>query len=188
MLFKKKCRFEDTSISALPEEFDTYKIYVREIASGTGVNQFTLKNLSFFTTLTQRGVTTFSRVNFSDPPTLTGTNTIDTVGDPFSTEYNIIPWTNLTPSIADGSEIITVKIPANSFIEKFTFEYYTTDSSRVISGKRYTNIPGFDIVKNDEKTPVLLATDPISDFVSDTEDTFIQSYSITLDTKLTNLL
>ena len=182
--FLRNSRFEDTSISALPEEFDTYKIYVREIASGTGVNQFTLKNLSFFTALTQGGVTTFSRVNFSGAPVLNGNGITESVGDPFSTEYNIIPWTNLTPSAADGSEIITVKIPANSFIEKFTFEYYTTDSSRVISGKRYTNIPGFNIVKNDEKNPVLLATDPISDFVSDTEDTFIQSYSITLDTSV----
>ena len=182
--FLRNSRFEDTSISALPEEFDTYKIYVRDLASGTGVNQFTLKNLSFFTALTQRGVTTFSRVNFSGAPVLNGNGITESVGDPFSTEYNIIPWTNLTPSAADGSEIITVKIPANSFIEKFTFEYYTTDSSIVISGKRYTNIPGFDIVKNDEKTPILLTTDPISDFVSDTEDTFTQSYSITLDTSV----
>ena len=182
--FLRNSRFEDTSISALPEEFDTYKIYGREIASGTGVNQFTLKNLSFFTALTQGGVTTFSRVNFSGAPVLNGNGITESVGDPFSTEYNIIPWTNLTPSAADGSEIITVKIPANSFIEKFTFEYYTTDSSRVISGKRYTNIPGFDIVKNDEKTPILLTTNPISDFVSDTEDTFTQSYSITLDTSV----
>ena len=182
--FLRNSRFEDTSVSALPVEFDTYKIYVRDIASGTGVNQFTLKNLSFFTALTQGGVTTFSRVNFSGGPVLNGNGITESVGDPFSTEYNIVPWTNLTPSTADGSEIITVKIPANSFIEKFTFEYYTTDSSRVISGKRYTNIPGFDIVKNDEKTPILLTTDPISDFVSDTEDTFTQSYSITLDTSV----
>ena len=182
--FLRNSRFEDTSVSALPVEFDTYKIYVRDIASGTGVNQFTLKNLSFFTALTQGGVTTFSRVNFSGAPVLNGNGITETVGDPFSTEYNIIPWTNLTPSAADGSEIITVKIPANSFIEKFTFEYYTTDSSRVISGKRYTNIPGFDIVKNDEKTPILLTTNPISDFVSDTEVTFTQSYSITLDTSV----
>ena len=182
--FLRNSRFEDTSISALPVEFDTYKIYVRDIASGTGVNQFTLKNLSFFTALTQGGVTTFSRVNFSGAPVLNGNGITESVGDPFSTEYNIIPWTNLTPSDADGSEIITVKIPANSFIEKFTFEYYTTDSSRVISGKRYTNIPGFDIVKNDEKTPILLTTNPISDFVSDTEVTFTQSYSITLDTSV----
>ena len=182
--FLRNSRFEDTSVSALPVEFDTYKIYVRDIASGTGVNQFTLKNLSFFTALTQRGVTTFSRVNFSGAPVLNGNGITESVGDPFSTEYNIVPWTNLTPSTADGSEIITVKIPANSFIEKFTFEYYTTDSSRVISGKRYTNIPGFDIVKNDEKTPILLTTNPISDFVSDTEDTFTQSYSITLDTSV----
>ena len=179
--FLRNSRFEDTSISALPSEFDTYRIYVREIASGTGVNQFTLKNLSFLTVLTQGGVSTFSRVNFSDTPILNGTSTIESVGDPFSTDYNIIGWTGLTASTADGSEIITVKVPANSFIEKFTFEYYTTDSSRVINGKRYTNIPGFDIKKNEE---LILATDPISDFVSDTDDTFTQSYSITLDTSV----
>jgi hypothetical protein len=179
--FLRNSRFEDTSISALPSEFDTYRIYVREIASGTGVNQFTLKNLSFLTVLTQGGVSTFSRVNFSETPILNGTSTIESVGDAFSTEYNIIGWTGLTASTADGSEIITVKIPANSFVEKFTFEYYTTDSSRVINGKRYTNIPGFDIKKNEE---LILATDPISDFVSDTDDTFTQSYSITLDTSV----
>ena len=185
--FLRNSRFEDTSISALPDEFDTYEIYVRAIATGLPVaNQFTLKNLSFFTALTQGGVTTFSRVNFSDTPILNGNAPLpgsggppntDTVGDPFSTEYNIIPWTGLIESTANP--IIKVKVPANSFIEKFTFEYYTTDSSRVISGKRYTNIPGFDIVKNGV---VLLPTDPISDFVSDTENTFTQSYSITLDT------
>ena len=179
--FLRNSRFEDTSISALPSEFDTYRIYVREIASGTGVNQFTLKNLSFLTVLTQGGVSTFSRVNFSETPILNGTSTIESVGDAFSTEYNIIGWTGLTASTADGSEIITVKIPANSFVEKFTFEYYTTDSSRVINGKLYTNIPGFDIKKNEE---LILATDPISDFVSDTDDTFTQSYSITLDTSV----
>lgn len=179
--FLRNSRFEDTSISALPSEFDTYRIYVREIASGTGVNQFTLKNLSFLTVLTQGGVSTFSRVNFSETPILNGTSTIESVGDPFSTDYNIIGWTGLTASTVDGSEIINVKIPANSFIEKFTFEYYTTESSRVINGKRYTNIPGFDIKKNEE---LILATDPISDFVSDTDDIFTQSYSITLDTSV----
>ena len=187
--FLRNSRFEDTSISALPSEFDTYRIYVRQIASGTGVNQFTLKNLSFLTVLTQGGVSTFSRVNFSETPILDPSNsspqpapsTIESVGDPFSTDYNIIGWTGLTASTADGSEIITVKVPANSFIEKFTFEYYTTESSRVINGKRYTNIPGFDIKKNEE---LILATDPISDFVSDTDDTFTQSYSITLDTSV----
>lgn len=179
--FLRNSRFEDTSISALPSEFDTYRIYVREIASGTGVNQFTLKNLSFLTVLTQGGVSTFSRVNFSETPILNGNSTTESVGDPFSTEYNIIGWTGLTASTADGSEIITVKIPANSFVEKFTFEYYTIESSRVINGKRYTNIPGFDIKKNEE---LILATDPISDFVSDTDDTFTQSYSITLDTSV----
>ena len=177
--FLRNTLFEDTSISALPDEFDTYEIRVRQVATATA--SFTLKNLSFFTALTQGGVTTFSRVNFSDIPELYRNGTTETVGHPFSTEYNIIQWNNPTTS---SSPIIKVKVPANSFIEKFTFEYYTTDSSRVISGKRYTNIPGFDIVKNDEKNPVLLATDPISDFVSDTEDTFTQSYSITLDTSV----
>jgi hypothetical protein len=180
--FLRNSRFEDTSISALPVEFDTYDIYVREVI--TGAEQFTLKNLSFFTALTTGGVTTFSRVNFSLDPILRNndvTNT-ETVGTVFSTEYNIVPWVGLTASTT--TPVISVVIPANSFIEKFTFEYYTTDSSRIISGKRYTNIPGFNIVKNGEQNPVLLATDPISDFVSDTEDTFTQSYSITLDTSV----
>lgn len=180
--FLRNSRFEDTSVSALPVEFDTYDIYVREVI--TGAEQFTLKNLSFFTALTTGGVTTFSRVSFSLDPILRNndvTNT-ETVGTVFSTEYNIVPWVGLTASTT--TPIISVVIPANSFIEKFTFEYYTTDSSRVINGKRYTNIPGFNIVKNDEQNPVLLATDPISDFVSDTEDTFTQSYSITLDTSV----
>lgn len=178
--FLRNSRFEDTSISALPVEFDTYDIYVREVI--TGAEQFTLKNLSFLTVLTQGGVSTFSRVNFSETPILNGTNTTESVGDPFSTEYNIIEWVGLTASTT--TPVISVVVPANSFIEKFTFEYYTTDSSRVINGKRYTNIPGFNIVKNGEQNPVLLATDPISDFVSDTEDTFTQSYSITLDTSV----
>lgn len=180
--FLRNSRFEDTSVSALPVEFDTYDIYVREVI--TGAEQFTLKNLSFFTALTTGGVTTFSRVSFSLDPILRNndvTNT-ETVGTVFSTEYNIVPWVGLTASTT--TPIISVVVPANSFIEKFTFEYYTTDSSRVINGKRYTNIPGFNIVKNDEQNPVLLATDPISDFVSDTEDTFTQSYSITLDTSV----
>lgn len=175
--FLRNTLFEDTSISALPDEFDTYEIRVRQVATATA--SFTLKNLSFFTALTQGGVTTFSRVNFSDTPELYRNGTTNTVGPPFSTEYNIIQWNNPTTS---SSPIIKVKVPANSFIEKFTFEYYTTDSSRVISGKRYTNIPGFDIVKNGVENPILLPTDPISDFVSDTENTFTQSYSITLDT------
>jgi hypothetical protein len=175
--FLRNTLFEDTSISALPDEFDTYEIRVRQVATATA--SFTLKNLSFFTALTQGGVTTFSRVNFSDIPELYRNGTTETVGHPFSTEYNIIQWNNPTTS---SSPIIKVKVPANSFIEKFTFEYYTTDSSRVISGKRYTNIPGFDIVKNGVENPILLPTDPISDFVSDTENTFTQSYSITLDT------
>ena len=180
--FLRNSRFEDTSVSALPVEFDTYDIYVREVI--TGAEQFTLKNLSFFTALTTGGVTTFSRVNFSLDPILRNndvTNT-ETVGTAFSTEYNIVPWVGLTASTT--TPIISVVVPANSFIEKFTFEYYTTDSSRIITGKRYTNIPGFNIVKNGEQNPVLLATDPISDFVSDTEDTFTQSYSITLDTSV----
>lgn len=181
--FLRNSRFEDTSISALPSEFDRYDIYVREVI--TGADYFTLKNLSFFTALTKDGVTTFSRVNFSEvpqPPQLTNNDTPQKVGTVFSTEYNIVPWVGLTASTT--TPIITVFVPANSFIEKFTFEYYTTDSSRVINGKRYTNIPGFNIVKNEEQNPVLLATDPISDFVSDTEDTFTQSYSITLDTSV----
>lgn len=180
--FLRNSRFEDTSVSALPVEFDTYDIYVREVI--TGAEQFTLKNLSFFTALTTGGVTTFSRVNFSLDPILRNNDigNTETVGTVFSTEYNIVPWVGLTASTT--TPIISVVVPANSFIEKFTFEYYTTDSSRVINGKRYTNIPGFNIVKNDEQNPVLLATDPISDFVSDTEDTFTQSYSITLDTSV----
>ena len=180
--FLRNSRFEDVSISALPSEFDTYDIYVREVI--TGAEQFTLKNLSFFTALTKDGVTTFSRVNFSLDPILRNNDigNTETVGTVFSTEYNIVPWVGLTASTT--TPVISVVIPANSFIEKFTFEYYTTDSSRIISGKRYTNIPGFNIVKNGEQNPVLLATDPISDFVSDTEDTFTQSYSITLDTSV----
>ena len=188
--FLRNSRFEDTSISALPSEFDRYDIYVREVI--TGADYFTLKNLSFFTALTKDGVTTFSRVNFSLNPILNGNAppsapgnpppNKETVGTVFSTEYNIVPWVGLTASTT--TPIISVVIPANSFIEKFTFEYYTTDSSRVINGKHYTNIPGFNIVKNDEQNPVLLATDPISDFISDTEDTFTQSYSITLDTSV----
>ena len=180
--FLRNSRFEDTSVSALPVEFDTYDIYVREVI--TGAEQFTLKNLSFFTALTTGGVTTFSRVNFSLDPILRNNDigNTETVGTVFSTEYNIVPWVGLTASTT--TPIISVVVPANSFIEKFTFEYYTTDSSRIISGKRYTNIPGFNIVKNDEQNPVLLATDPISDFISDTEDTFTQSYSITLDTSV----
>lgn len=180
--FLRNSRFEDTSVSALPVEFDTYDIYVRDVI--TGAEQFTLKNLSFFTALTTGGVTTFSRVNFSLDPILRNNDigNTETVGTVFSTEYNIVPWVGLTASTT--TPIISVVVPANSFIEKFTFEYYTTDSSRIISGKRYTNIPGFNIVKNGEQNPVLLATDPISDFVSDTEDTFTQSYSITLDTSV----
>ena len=178
--FLRNNRFEDTSISALPVEFDTYEIYIREVSTATA--SFKLKNMSFFTALTQGGVTTFSRVNFSGTPVLNGNGTTESVGDPFSTEYNIIEWVN---PVADTSNpIITVKVPANSFIEKFSFEYYTNDSSRVISGKRYTNIPGFDIVKNGVENPNLLATDPISDFVSDIEDTFTQSYSVQLDTSV----
>ena len=178
--FLRNSRFEDTSISALPEEFDTYEIYIREVATATA--SFKLKNMSFFTALTKGGVTTFSRVNFSGTPVLNGNGTTESVGDPFSTEYNIIEWVN---PVADTSNpIITVKVPANSFIEKFSFEYYTSDSSRIISGKRYTNIPGFDIVKNGVENPNLLATDPISDFVSGIEDTFTQSYSVQLDTSV----
>ena len=178
--FLRNSRFEDTSISALPEEFDTYKIYIREVATATA--SFKLKNLSFFTALTQGGVTTFSRVNFSGTPVLNGNGITESVGDPFSTEYNIIEWVN---PVADTSNpIITVKVPANSFIEKFSFEYYTSDSSRLDNGKLYTNIPAFDIVKNDEENPKLKATDLISNFIYSTQPTFTQSYSIQLDTSV----
>ena len=180
--FLRNSRFEDVSISALPSEFDTYRIYVRAIASGTGVNQFTLKNLSFFTALTQGGVTTFSRVNFSGTPVLYGNGTTESVGDPFSTEYNIIEW--IDPVSDTSNPIITVKVPANSFIEKFSFEYYTSDSSRLDNGKLYTNIPGFNIIKNDEENPILLPTDLISNFIYSTQPTFTQSYSIQLDTSV----
>ena len=178
--FLRNSRFEDTSISALPEEFDTYKIYIREVATATA--SFKLKNLSFFTALTQGGVTTFSRVNFSGTPVLYGNGTTESVGDPFSTEYNIIEW--IDPVSDTSNPIITVKVPANSFIEKFSFEYYTSDSSRLDNGKLYTNIPGFNIIKNDEENPILLPTDLISNFIYSTQPTFTQSYSIQLDTSV----
>ena len=77
-----------------------------------------------------------------------------------------------------------MEVPANSFIEKFSFEYYTSDSSRLDNGKLYTNIPAFDIVKNDEENPKLKATDLISNFIYSTQPTFTQSYSIQLDTSV----
>jgi hypothetical protein len=127
-------------------------------------------------------VTTFSRVGFSEEPVLIGHNEAgtETVGDFFSTEYNIVPWEN-DPGSDDP--IITVKLPTNSFIEKFTFEFYTESSSKVVSGKRFTNIPGFDIKKNIE-TEVLMSSEKISNFVSLSQETFTQSYSIDLDTSV----
>ena len=178
--FLRNTLFENTTISSLPVPFDTFKIYVNEWNE-----PFTLKNLSFFTTLTQGGVTTFSRVNFVEEPVLYGNDEPNTesVGDVFSTEYNIVPWTsdpgNTDPIITDP--IITVIVPAKSFIEKFTFEFYTAESSRDVNGKRFTNIPAINIVKNDE-TPFLVTAQKISEFVSSSDDTFTQSYSIELDT------
>jgi hypothetical protein len=105
------------------------------------------------------------------------------VGEFFSTEYNIVPWTD-----DPGSDvpIITVKLPTNSFIEKFTFEFYTKSSSSSSAsgdddGKRFTNIPAFDIKKNDEPQ-VLMTSEKITNFVSLSQETFTQSYSIDLDT------
>lgn len=175
--FLRNTLFENTTVSSLPVPFDTFKIYMNEWNG-----PFTLKNLSFFTTLTQGGVTTFSRVNFVEEPVLYGNDTINTesVGDVFSTEYNIVPWTS-DPVDSDTKPIITVIVPAKSFIEKFTFEFYTTESSRDVNGKRFTNIPAINIVKNDE-TPFLVTAQKISEFVSSSDDTFTQSYSIELDT------
>lgn len=178
--FLRNTLFENASISSLPVPFDTFDIYIREWNG-----PFMLKNVSFFTTLTQGGTTTFSRVNFVGAPELYGhdVNNTEVVGDPFSTEYNIVPWTSEpgsgTPIIRP---IIRVVVPANSFIEKFTFEYYTAESSTLANGKYYTNIPGINIVKNEEKTPILVVGEKISDFVSLSNDTFTQSYNIQLDT------
>jgi hypothetical protein len=173
--FLRNTLFENASISSLPVPFDTFDIYIREWNGS-----FMLKNVSFFTTLTQGGTTTFSRVNFVGAPELDGhdVNNTEVVGDPFSTEYNIVPWT-IDPG--SGTPIIRVVVPANSFIEKFTFEYYTAESSTLANGKYYTNIPGINIVKNEE-TPILMVGEKISDFVSLSNDTFTQSYNIQLDT------
>jgi len=173
--FLRNTLFENVSISSLPVPFDTFDIYIREWNG-----PFTLKNVSFFTTLTQGGTTTFSRVNFVGAPELYGhdVNNTEVVGDPFSTEYNIVPWTSDPGSV---TPIIRVVVPANSFIEKFTFEYYTAESSTLVNGKYYTNIPGINIVKNEE-TPILMVGEKISDFVSLSNDTFTQSYNIQLDT------
>ena len=147
--FLRNTEFENTSLATIENEFDTYTIYIRDPTKLTPplpFEAFSLKNVSFFTTLTKGGVTTFSRVNFSEEPITTGNDeaTTEKVGEVFSTEYNIVPWI-----VNPGSDkaIITVKVPANSFIEKFTFEFYTEESSTNDTGtnKRYTNIPGFDI-------------------------------------------
>lgn len=179
--FLRNTEFENTSLATIENEFDTYTIKVNE---WNGV--FSLKNISFFTTLTKGGVTTFSRVNFSEEPITTGNDetTTEKVGEVFSTEYNIVPWI-----VDPGSDkaIITVKVPANSFIEKFTFEFYTEESSTNDTGtiNRYTNIPGFQIERNDEDPAVSeysTVSNKISDFVSNSQATYTQSYSIVLDT------
>jgi hypothetical protein len=174
--FLRNTLFENTSISSLPAPIDTFDIYIREWNG-----PFTLKNVSFFTTLTRGGTTTFSRVNFVGAPDLYGhyADNTEVVGEPFSTEYNIVPWTSDPGS---DEPIIRVVVPANSFIEKFTFEYYTAESSTLVNGKYYTNIPGINIVKNGETTPILMVGEKISDFVSLSNDTFTQSYNIQLDT------
>ena len=179
--FLRNTEFENTSLATIENEFDTYTIKVNE---WNGV--FSLKNISFFTTLTKGGVTTFSRVNFSQVPIIYGNDedTTEKVGEVFSTEYNIVPWI-----VDPGSDkaIITVKVPANSFIEKFTFEFYTEESSTNDTGtiNRYTNIPGFQIERNDEDPAVSeysTVSNKISDFVSNSQATYTQSYSIVLDT------
>jgi hypothetical protein len=178
--FLRNTEFENVNIATFEPEFDIFKIYAR------GWNgPFTLKNISFFTTLTQGGVTTFSRVGFSEEPVVTGNNEAGTekVGEFFSTEYNIVPWTDVPVS---NVPIITVKLPTNSFIEKFTFEFYTESSSSASGdddGKRFTNIPAFDIKKNDEPQ-VLMTSEKITNFVSLSQETFTQSYSIDLDTSV----
>ena len=173
--FLRNTEFENTSLATIENEFDTYTIYAR-VWNGV----FSLKNVSFFTTLTKGGVTTFSRVNFSEEPVITGNDeaTTEKVGVVFSTDYNIVPWTS-NPGSDDP--IITVKVPANSFIEKFTFEFYTEESSTNDTGtnNRYTNIPGFDIKQNNT---IVMSSEKISDFVSNSQATYTQSYSIVLDT------
>ena len=179
--FLRNTEFENISISALENEFDTYTIKANQWNG-----PFSLKNISFFTTLTKGGVTTFSRVNFSEEPVIvrhgTDSSITEKVGEVFSTEYNIVPWT-IEP--LQTTAIITVKVPSNSFIEKFTFEFYTETSSRPIDGKLYTNIPGFKIIRNDENpadSPYSTASEKISDFVSISQTTFTQSYNLQLPT------
>lgn len=174
--FLRNLEFEDTSVTTVPNDTDTYKIYVRETNGA-----FTLKNVSFFRVLTQGGVSTFSRVNFrtvnlnfNETEEYTGTKVFDT-------EYNIVPWSGTVESTQ--TPIIEVTVPSNTFIEKFSFEFYTEDSSREDGSRRLTNIPAFDIVKNDE-TPFLVASEKISDFISLEQETFTQSYSIELDTSV----
>jgi hypothetical protein len=181
--FLRNTEFENTSLATIENEFDTYTIYIRDPTKLTPplpFEAFSLKNVSFFTTLTKGGVTTFSRVNFSEEPVTDGNNeaTTEKVGEVFSTEYNIVPWIGNPGS---DKAIITVKVPANSFIEKFTFEFYTEESSTNDTGtnKRYTNIPGFDIKQNNT---IVMSSEKISDFVSNSQATYTQSYSIVLDT------
>jgi hypothetical protein len=181
--FLRNTEFENTSLATIENEFDTYTIYIRDPTKLTPplpFEAFSLKNVSFFTTLTKGGVTTFSRVNFSEEPITTGNDetTTEKVGEVFSTEYNIVPWIGNPGS---DKAIITVKVPANSFIEKFTFEFYTEESSTNDTGtnKRYTNIPGFDIKQNNT---IVMSSEKISDFVSNSQATYTQSYSIVLDT------
>ena len=163
--------FENTNIQKVPQETDTFQIFVRETNG-----DFSLRNLSFFRVLTQEGISAFSRVNFGTVE-LNRAGTIEFVGSTvFATEYNIVPWTSLTASTTEP--IITVTVPANTFIEKFTFEYYTQESSRVDGTRRLTNIPAIDIVKNGT---LLTYSEKISDFVSLQQETFTQSYNIELD-------
>ena len=180
--FLRNTDFENTSLATIENEFDTYTIDARDWNGG-----FSLKNISFFTTLTKGGVTTFSRVNFSEVPITDGNDeaTTEKVGVVFSTDYNIVPWTS--NPVSYDVPIITVKVPANSFIEKFTFEFYTEESSTNDTGtiNRYTNIPGFQIERNDEDPAVSeysTVSNKISDFVSNSQATYTQSYSIVLDT------
>src|SRR5210317_2071569 len=157
--FLRNTEFENVNIATFEPEFDIFKIYARDWNG-----PFSLKNISFFTTLIQGGVTTFSRVGFSEEPVVTGNNEAKTekVGEFFSTEYNIVPW-ETDPGSNDP--FITVKLPTNSFIEKFTFEFYTESSSSTDDNeKSFTNIPGFKITKNDE-TRILMSSEKITNFV-----------------------
>lgn len=174
--FLRNIIFENPAIQKVPQPSDTYEIYVTE-ANGN----FTLKNLSFFRVLTQGGVSAFSRVNFTNVELNGEGDTETTSSGVFTTEYNIIPWTetSLNSLIVNETPIIKVTVPANTFIEKFTFDFYTEPSSRVDGTRRLTNIPAIYIFKNGS---LLSANEKISDFVSLQQETFIQSYSIQLDT------